>query len=111
MYKAQHKNKDGARKDLLLILSTKITTSIYKLGRLRLSVNHFLSLTPSHHYIRPLYSGPTLYAWSSETTYTWHACGTRHAWPNPQDSLGVVEDVQDAWLGWSGVESRRYDRW
>ena len=93
MYKAQHKNKDGARKDLLLILSTKITTSIYKLGRLRLSVNHFLSLTPSHHYIRPLYSGPTLYAWSSEMANTWHACGTCHARPNPQDSLGVVEDA------------------
>ena len=28
VYKDQDKNKDGAKKDLLLILSTKITTSI-----------------------------------------------------------------------------------
>ena len=47
-------------------------------------MNHFLSLTPSHHYIRPLYSGPTLYAWSSEMANTWHAYGTGHARPNPQ---------------------------
>ena len=32
VYKDQDKNKDGAKKDLLLILSTKITTSIYKLS-------------------------------------------------------------------------------
>ena len=69
MYKAQHKKKDGARKDILFILSTKLRPTYTSFpcpyighGRLHLSVNRFLSLTPSHHYLcrNAFTSDPTL---------------------------------------------------
>ena len=51
-------NRDGARKDFLLSLSTKLRLAYTSFpypyighGRLSLSVNRFLYLTPSHHYL------------------------------------------------------------